>query len=110
MAEKIRWERPELGQWCDIRAIALKGGEPYVNTEWFTKPLEKEIQGMYIGWRTVANGSMESDYEYESWEHPAHEVGKFFVRSESLEVWLFVVSDRKNPIRAFPQSVMIGIE
>lgn len=98
---------PELGTWFYIAALAVKGGEPMKTTQWFTRPLEKPYQkGLYIGWRTVFNGTMEMAYEQESWEHPRQEYGRYFQHSESLEIWLFVIKERQNPIRVFPKDAI----
>ncbi len=101
------FERPALGARFYLTAQMLKGGIVNSTTQWYKEPLAKPYPlGIYTGYRIVFNGQMETVYDQESWEHPSYEVGRFFVRRESLEVWLFVTNPRYNPIRVFPTDVI----
>jgi hypothetical protein len=97
--------RPSLGQWCEFRAIAVKSHENK-ETSWVRSELEHPGSGMYIGFRTVFNGAIEMATYQESWEHPVHELGEHFIPHEAVQVWLFVVGERKNFVRVFPQDVI----
>ena len=96
----MAFERPELGEWCEITAEAYKKKAPWSRgvrkVEWMPKKLAQPLRGMYIGWRTVFDGEA---------EYIGEEEGAVFKQGESREVWLFVTSPRKNPIRTFPNGV-----
>jgi len=95
--------RPKLGNWCKVSgsAIRLRGewnsnrGARMVKYE----PIhyEKPRRMMYVGKRTVFNG-------WREWI--CDEVGFGFFQTEPVEVWLFVDSEHRNPIRVFPKQVM----
>ena len=54
---------------------------------------------MYIGWRTVFDGVIDLI---------SSDGGCYFEMTQPREIWLFVESDRKNPIRVFPEQVCAG--
>ncbi len=67
-------KRPELGQWCEIAARAVKRRQPVKDTQFkrypFTTQFERRVlpvpaRAMFIGWRTVWEGTTrwESDYD-----------------------------------------------
>jgi hypothetical protein len=96
--------RPQLGQWMTINQMAYKsrwkGTTKWQRQNWRRNPLT----GMFIGWRTVFDGRTEHEVEYQEYG-PNIELAPYFVPTEHHEVWLFVTSERRNPIYAFPEDV-----
>lgn len=100
-------ERPQLGEWRTLKATTYKWHENG-KTTWEHCPLDAPVLGMYIGCRTVFEGKMENVYEYGDWENPQNILlGRFFFQSKPIEVWLFVIKERQNFVRVFPQDVEI---
>lgn len=66
--------------------------------EWDTPPWDtKPVEGIYIGWRTYANGVVEGGM---NWDDPA-----CFVPKEYIKVALIVPHARANPVPV-PYSTM----
>ena len=97
--------RPEFGQRCRVSAIAIKEYEFKSKIETYTRwnkhPLSPHRDGLYIGYRTVHEGITEDVKEYGTL------VQRKFTHESSREVWLIVLSERENPVRAFPEDVEI---
>jgi hypothetical protein len=102
--------KPALGQKVKIVAEAkkTKEREPWLNrnmevkTRWVRCELEKEPEGIYIGWRTICDcdfwrGGYEEDYD-EQIKNFNHRV-----------VWLVVIDEHMNPLYVFPEDVTKGI-
>lgn len=92
-------ERPKLGEWRNLEKEVYKRHyrvpKEGRRTEWTQRDI-RTVRGLYIGWRTVYNG-------YSEWL--GDEEGYNFSQSDHREVWLFIIDDRKNPIRVFPEDV-----
>jgi hypothetical protein len=92
--------RPTLGEQCLIKGIARKRhtwDHGKWITEWVTDPFaDKPFRAMYIGWRVVRRGEMDSDGAL--WE-----VG--FQITRSYYVWLFVKDERSAPFYVFCRDV-----
>ncbi len=95
--------KPWLGQKVSahdrlIRWNQYSSEEKLREDVWIRKgdtPLSKPhpVEGIYVGSRTKQNGYVMYDSDYGSeWHRTGH-----------VEVWLVVVSDRKNPIFILPQ-------
>jgi len=130
-------QRPELGSWHTIteRAVKVRDGkevrwesEPIEDydgrcTEMIFNPdhaahpkwsmLSREYlskqkspvtsyQAMYIGYRFKFNGRWESTGNYEYGD-----VENYFAQSETVEVWMFVTHDNRNPIAVFPFEIKV---
>lgn len=93
-------KRPKLGEWLTVRKHAGKRHDGN-RTTWHSWDAPQIERAMFIGYRTVFNGTREADWEYE--EGHVYNAGFIFFQSEALEVWLFVYNGRMNPFRAFPQ-------
>ena len=102
-------ERPQLGQWCLISAIATKRksgakiGKQFRRTEsrWACSKLEKPLRAMFIGYRTV------SDCVFDANDFGGDEYEETIENYNHQEVWLFVYSDRRNLIRVFPKDAQL---
>ena len=85
--------RPALGSWHTITEEVTKCRSSYGVVRW-TSFRRSPHQAMYIGWRTKFNGEVEFDGPYGE--------ERYFIQKESVEVWLFIVNDRQNPISVLP--------
>ena len=61
---------------------------------WKRSPLKEPRTGIYLGYRTLSTGRVESDYEGTSY-HPF----------EYIRALLVAVSERENPVYALPEDV-----
>lgn len=95
-------KRPNLGQWCKVKRTARKRHH-YVQrlTEWVPVNLTVPRDAIYIGFRSARNVLTQYDGDgfVTGWE---------FLTSR--EIWLFVSSERKNPIYVFPEDVEFNEE
>ena len=102
-------KRPELGSWHTITEHAIKRhpgnkvlwvGIPIKHSDFRHNPptITTEYNAMYIGYRFKFNGSHESG----QWDDEPYE---YFSQSESVEVWMFVTHENRNPIPVFPFEV-----
>jgi len=101
-------ERPQLGQWCLISAIAIKSKmrtkvskrTRYTESQWENYDLPTVTPAVFIGYRTVSDCSFSaSDYGEEYEER--------IDNHNHREVWLFVHDARRKIIRSFPDSVQL---
>ena len=95
--------RPHLGQWCVLKATAKKSRQG-TRTRWYTYPHSQPVRAMFVGWRTVHDVDAEYDVDVTEFGE-TFPVGWIITHQGSHEVWLFVISGRHNPIRAFPADV-----
>lgn len=92
--------KPQLGEWCEIRAIAKKtrayAGYNRRSVRWLVEDCTPPIKAMYIGFRVVWDGTtyIDGDGYVDS-----------FKRERSLYVWVFVDNERRNPFYVFPRDV-----
>lgn len=113
----------EMGKWYTIEAKAVKihrddkhdvYGYPCIpydtmpfESMWEREPFSTPHQAMYIGSRNVYCGDYETNQE---WDYTAEEYYEDdmprFVRKYQHRVYLFVLSDRQNPIHVFPNDVI----
>lgn len=104
--------RPAFLQPCVVKATATKSHslkevgtsysyKIYERTEWIRSELEEPQTMVYVGFRTVKNGSL----KYRRYGEYGEESEPYFAPTEVFEVWLFVKNERENIIRAFPEDV-----
>jgi hypothetical protein len=95
-------KRPQLGQKCRIKATCSKAkiylGYGKRQSRWLTDTnhMSSHPEGLYVGYRTVADGVTGRD---EDGYVNSYEV------TEYHEVWLFVDNPRKKIFYAFPEYV-----
>lgn len=70
------------------------------NWNWKPAPPIASYRAMYIGYRHKQNGHWESGG---GWDDGGIE--NYFKPSESVEIWLFVTHENRNPILVFPFEV-----
>lgn len=112
-------QRPELGQRCIIKAIAYKSyttpsrvrdngrGRKYPHTsEWGRNELEEGVEGYYIGWRVVSEGTTEWDVEYGEYGNVLSRYAIYRAKKYH-KLWLFVTNERGGIHLVFPEDVMI---
>ena len=97
--------RPQLGQWVTIQQTAYKSHWKNKTTWHCTTWRQKPLTGMFIGWRTVFDGTTEEEVDYEEIGGTIVGVDRYFSPTAHHEVWLFVTNERRNPIYAFPEDV-----
>lgn len=112
--------RPQLGSWHTIteRAIKVHEGKQVI---WQAEPIkdvdyryarklfgdQKTVQqirsyrAMYIGYRFKFNGEWKT-HTSGDWDEIDE---SYFHQRETVEVWLFVTHDNRNPIPVFPFEV-----
>lgn len=88
---------PRLGTWCDVPNYAFKHRDRDRIT--WLKVDTKPARGMYIGRRYKRNGHVK-----EAGEWP--ETERWFVPEGTVEVWLFVFNENRNPLEVFPFPVL----
>lgn len=89
--------RPKLGDLIIASAVVIKkrkGSHSTFDTTWERE--EKEIRGIYTGYRTVYEGHS----DILSWEES---VSYGFVSHKHKEVWLIVDNPRQNPKHVLPE-------
>jgi hypothetical protein len=96
MSENI--ERPQLGEWRTLTHFAtrktfIRPNKPTDKKYWDAEKYTDPIQGMYIGYRTLADG----EREY------IEDAGFVFTPWSYREAWLFVIDPRQKPIYVFPE-------
>ena len=101
-------EKTTRGKWI------YKGeGEPVKpvswgnNWAWEPHPPITEYRAMYIGYRYKSNGEWLTRYHCENWETADGWEEEYYSNRETVEVWLFVTHDNRNPIAVFPFDWMI---
>lgn len=113
MSDKVKIRRPNLGNWCLVKATAHKKIDVtnhqvstkfmYADTS-FEKGEIEPVKAMYIGMRVWSIGRInrEWDGDYGS--------GFSYTRykpKEYRQVWMFVASERRNSFYAYPEDVEI---
>jgi len=101
-------KRPQLGQWCELSAIATKNktrakvGKHFRRTEsqWNCHALAHSTPAVFIGYRTVSDCVFRANGYGE-------EYGEEIENYNHREVWLFVTDARRKIVRAFPEDVKI---
>jgi hypothetical protein len=90
--------RPEFGTWHTIagqhKAVKVRDGD---TVSWQKEPIT-ESKGMYIGYRYKFEGEWKE--ELPSYYEPAE--GHYFSQSKTVEVWVFVLDERRKPTEVFP--------
>lgn len=95
-------KRPKLGQRVVIAEYVeldrmQSGQRPYL-TYWgkpfYVKPVS--LEGVYVGYRTLRNGSV---------IYNGPEEGNEFCCTDVFEAWLVVIHERENHIRVLPEDV-----
>lgn len=88
-------QRPQMGEWRTIYGKGRKhrrtDDKMREHVWWMIDEIEP-IKAMYIGYRTVQEGHIYSDWD-----------SRVFSRKRGLEAWMFVTNDRTNPIYVFPE-------
>lgn len=88
--------RPQLGQRVKARRCVFKI-RAHGKVTWQTDPWkQKPIEGIYIGYRDMKEGSIVYNGEDE-----AHG----FMANRTVRVWLIVRDERRNPAYALPEDV-----
>lgn len=113
-------ERPAIGQQCIVKAVAskyhtfaddameLKGNKHYPHYTCWGSIASAPFKAYYIGYRVVSVGvtrlEIDGDGEWRTWSYPVYTPEKYKV------VWVFVESEKHNPVYAFPEDVAIAAQ
>jgi hypothetical protein len=102
-------ERLEFGKTYTITAKAERiginpnrFGQGATRFEWQRIEIPEPVEALYIGYRFVYNGIVRTEGE-NSFSH----VYKWYEKTKTVEVYLFVLNERANPIYVLPEDVVM---
>lgn len=102
-SQKQSYGTPQLGEKLTIYSVMDRcfshPTEYRTEVTWQSQPLDKPIEGIYIGYRYVYDGVIHearTDY-WSGASEPAT-----FEQKQSRWVWLMVLDERRNPIHVDP--------
>ncbi len=118
--DKKRKQRPEMGQWCITTNQASKRrtdlpklGNTHHSVKWQHRYVgwkPAPVRAMYVGYRLKREGIYweqggggNYDGDDAGWE-------QCFRTDKTIEVWMFVASERTKPFPVFPQDVTLDID
>jgi len=87
---------PKLGEWITVdhklkRVKTLTSGR-WTSGRWVKSDLPQPVKAMFLGKRTLANGTIDNYVED----------GSSFNRKESVPAWLVVMNTRNKPFYVMP--------
>lgn len=111
-------ERPQLGAWFKFERKAVRQVEGD-RRNWVSMPISDydgrrmnpriaSYEGMYVGWRTYMSGIYHGGGGvFDSYNQESDWVDAYLEGVTPVEVWLFVVNDRRNPIAVLPGDAIL---